>query len=62
MSGVKTVLVTGGCGFIGSHFIHLLLQRTSYKVVNLDKITYAGDLTRLADVDGLDRYRYVRGT
>jgi dTDP-glucose 4,6-dehydratase len=61
MSGVKTVLVTGGCGFIGSHFIHLLLRRTPYQVVNLDKLTYAGDLTRLADVNGLDRYTNVKG-
>jgi len=61
MTRVKTILVTGGCGFIGSHFIRLLWQRTAYQVVNLDNLTYAGDLSRLADVEGLDRYAFVKG-
>jgi dTDP-glucose 4,6-dehydratase len=61
MSSVKTVLVTGGCGFIGSHFVHVLLQRTAYDVVNLDTLTYAGDMSRLAHVEGLDRYTFVKG-
>jgi dTDP-glucose 4,6-dehydratase len=61
MSSVKMVLLTGGCGFIGSHFVHVLLQRTAYDVVNLDTLTYAGDLSRLADVAGLDRYTFVEG-
>src|SRR3989442_14159154 len=60
MSSLKTVLVTGGCGFIGSYFVHVLLQRTTYQVVNLDKLTYAGDLSRLADVEGYDRYTFVK--
>ncbi len=61
MSSVKTVLVTGGCGFIGSHFIRVLLQRTGYDVVNLDRLTYAGDPTRLADVEGRERHTFVQG-
>ncbi len=61
MSSVKTVLVTGGCGFIGSHFIRLLLQRTEYDVVNLDRLTYAGDPARLADITGHERYTFVQG-
>lgn len=61
MSSEKTVLVTGGCGFIGSHFVHVLLQRPSYDVANLDKLTYAGDLSRLAGVEGFDRYTFVKG-
>jgi dTDP-glucose 4,6-dehydratase len=60
-----TVLVTGGCGFIGSNFIRLLLQsRTQAKVINLDKLTYAGNLANLTDVMRLyapHRYRFVQG-
>jgi dTDP-glucose 4,6-dehydratase len=58
---MKTVLVTGGCGFIGSHFIRCLLREESWRVVNLDKLTYAGDLDRLSDLAGEPRYRLVQG-
>lgn len=58
---MKTVLVTGGCGFIGSHFVHLLLQAGGWRVVNLDRLTYAGDPARLAEVEGDPRYRMVIG-
>src|SRR5712692_3018577 len=60
------ILVTGGAGFIGSNFVrYLLTQRTGFEVVNLDKLTYAGNLENLADIDGSpqfgSRYRFVRG-
>ncbi len=58
---MKSILVTGGCGFIGSHFIRFVVQRTSWRVVNVDKMTYAGDLSRLADLTDNRRYRFVRG-
>lgn len=58
---MKTVLVTGGCGFIGSHFVRLLLERTDCRVVNLDALTYAGNLENLRDVQEHDRYRFVKG-
>jgi len=58
---MKTVLVTGGCGFIGSHFIRCLLREESWRVVNLDKLTYAGDPDRLSDLAGEPRYRLVQG-
>ncbi len=58
---MKTVLITGGCGFMGSYFIKLLTRQESWRVVNLDKLTYAGDQARLVDVQGNDRYRFVEG-
>ncbi|MEP6992992.1 MAG: dTDP-glucose 4,6-dehydratase [Acidobacteriota bacterium] len=57
------LLVTGGSGFIGSHFIrHVLSSRgDSVAIVNLDKLTYAANPANLADVAGLPNYRFVRG-
>jgi len=56
------VLVTGGCGFIGSNFVrHVLETRSDWEVVNLDKLTYAGRIENLQDVAGTPRYRFVRG-
>jgi dTDP-glucose 4,6-dehydratase len=56
------VLVTGGAGFIGSNFIrHLLAERLEAEVVNLDLLTYAGNLANLEDVSVDLRYRFVRG-
>ena len=56
------VLVTGGSGFIGSNLVRLLLaERTGWRVLNLDKLTYAGNAENLADLEGHPRYRFVRG-
>ncbi|MDN5375967.1 MAG: dTDP-glucose 4,6-dehydratase [Thermacetogenium sp.] len=56
------LLVTGGAGFIGSNFIrHILREHPEWQVVNLDKLTYAGNLANLRDVEGNPRYRFVRG-
>jgi dTDP-glucose 4,6-dehydratase len=56
------VLVTGGSGFIGSNLVRLLLaERPDWRVVNLDKLTYAGNAENLADLEGHPRYRFVRG-
>jgi dTDP-glucose 4,6-dehydratase len=58
----KTVLVTGGAGFIGSHFIRAVLKRhRQARVVNLDKLTYAGNLDNLKDVQDDPRYEFVLG-
>src|SRR5687767_6804921 len=58
---MKRILVTGGAGFIGSNFIRHLLAHYDYEVVNLDKLTYAGNLDNLRDIEGDARYRFVRG-
>jgi dTDP-glucose 4,6-dehydratase len=58
----KTILVTGGAGFIGSNFIRFLLDRhDGLRIVNLDKLTYAGNLDNLADIQCDPRYEFVRG-
>src|SRR3990170_1712127 len=58
---MRSVLVTGGAGFIGSAFIHHLLANHDYNVINLDKLTYAGNLENLTAVEDDPRYRFIRG-
>jgi dTDP-glucose 4,6-dehydratase len=59
---MHNLLVTGGCGFIGSNFVrHCLEQCPEIRLVNLDKLTYAGNLASLGDLDDDPRYRFVRG-
>jgi len=56
-----TILVTGGAGFIGANFVRLLLDRGGDRIVNLDLLTYAGNLENLAGCEDHDDYRFVRG-
>ncbi|MCD6535319.1 MAG: dTDP-glucose 4,6-dehydratase [Deltaproteobacteria bacterium] len=59
---MKTILVTGGLGFIGSNFIRLLLNDFSdYKVINLDTVTYAGNPKNLTEIETDSRYLFVHG-
>jgi len=56
------LLVTGGAGFIGSNFIHYILQNyPDYKVINFDKLTYAGNLDNLVDLVGKPNYQFIKG-
>ena len=56
------LLVTGGAGFIGSNFIHYILEKHSdYQVINLDSLTYCGNLENLKDIEKDERYRFVKG-
>lgn len=59
---MKNILVTGGAGFIGSNFLPYFIEtHTDYTVVNLDKLTYAGNLANLAELEGHERYAFVEG-
>jgi dTDP-glucose 4,6-dehydratase len=59
---MNNLLVTGGCGFIGSNFVRLCLERCpDVRLVNLDKLTYAGNLANLTDIEADPRYRFVKG-
>ncbi len=55
------ILVTGGAGFIGSNFIRLLINNSDYEVVNFDKLTYAGNLNSLRDIENNNRYKFIKG-
>jgi len=57
----KTILITGGAGFIGSHVVRLFVKKyPDYQIVNLDKLTYAGNLENLQDVEKADNYSFVQ--
>src|SRR5690554_5146539 len=56
----KTFLITGGAGFIGSAVVRELIKNTDYRVVNVDKLTYAGNLESLAEVSDSPRYTFIQ--
>lgn len=57
----KNILITGGAGFIGSHVVRLFVnQYPDYQIINLDKLTYAGNLANLKDIEGKPNYRFLK--
>ena len=59
---MRTYLVTGGAGFIGSNYIHYMFKKygDDIRIINVDKLTYAGNLENLRDVENRDNYTFVR--
>ena len=59
---MQTILITGGAGFIGSHVVrHFATKYPQYRIVNLDALTYAGNLENLRDVQSLPNYVFEKG-
>ncbi len=58
----KTILITGGCGFIGSNFIHYMKDiYPDYTLINVDCLTYSGNLENLKEIENYPHYHFIKG-
>ena len=58
---MKAIIITGGAGFIGSHVVRLFVNKyPHYRIINVDKLTYAGNLANLKDIEDKPNYRFVK--
>ena len=59
---INKILITGGAGFIGSHLVRLFVEKyPEHKIYNLDKLTYAGNLENLKDIEDRPNYQFLKG-
>ena len=57
----KNILITGGAGFIGSHVVRLFVNKyPNYQIINMDSLTYAGNLANLKDIEDKDNYTFLK--